>query len=577
MALATLSIDLVARLASLQEGFDKAARLAEKESARIDKAFAATKSTIVSLGGALAGAFSAGVMVQFVRATVNGIDALNDFADAVGTSVENASALEDAAARTGTTMDTVTAAALKLNQTLNAATPDSAQEKALKAIGLSAKELRALDPAEALLEVAKALQGYADGGNKARLVQELFGKSVREVAPFLKDLAESGRLNATVTTEQAKAAEAFNHQLANLSKNTADAARSLTGEFLPALNSILEAFNKRGLIGALDEFGEKIGFGKAYYAEQNIKKLTAALDDLQARIDKRRRFGEPVDALLAEQADKQARLAAAQRVVQAANAPQASYSNEGRISLSMLRQVPDLPGQVDKKKADDYLFIARQILEGEEQAAKDTAEAWKYWEDIQLKNSKELQDARALQLKQWFQTIDDEQERLIEEGRALIDDQAKKTKSLADELGLSFTSAFEDAIVGGRGLRDVLKGLEQDIIRIVTRKMITEPLGNSITGFLNGMGGGGGIGSFFSSLFSGFFADGGFIPPGRWGMTGERGPEAVFGGRSGATVVPGGRSVIVNVSMPAGADRRTGEQFGAQIAQQLSRASARNN
>ena len=61
----------------------------------------------------------------------------------------------------------------------------------LKAIGLNAQELRRIDPAEALQRVAVALNRYSDDGNKARIVQELFGKSVREVAPFMKDPAEA--------------------------------------------------------------------------------------------------------------------------------------------------------------------------------------------------------------------------------------------------------------------------------------------------------------------------------------------------------------------------------------------------
>ena len=66
---------------------------------------------------------------------------------------------------------------------------------------------------------------------------------------------------------------------------------------------------------------------------------------------------------------------------------------------------------------------------------------------------------------------------------------AEKVGSLANDLGLSFSSAFEDAIVNGGKLSDVMRGLEQDILRIITRKLITEPLGNAITGFLGGGGG----------------------------------------------------------------------------------------
>ncbi len=72
----------------------------------------------------------------------------------------------------------------------------------------------------------------------------------------------------------------------------------------------------------------------------------------------------------------------------------------------------------------------------------------------------------------------------------LLPEQLRTTKSLTEELGLTFSSAFEDAIVNGGELRDVLKGLAQDIARIATRKLISEPLGNAFTSFLGGLFGG---------------------------------------------------------------------------------------
>lgn len=48
------------------------------------------------------------------------------------------------------------------------------------------------------------------------------------------------------------------------------------------------------------------------------------------------------------------------------------------------------------------------------------------------------------------------------------------------------------------------------------------------------------IGGWFSSVFAGGFPTGGYISAGQLGMTGERGPEPVFGGRTGVTVQPNG-------------------------------------
>jgi|GEM_PF-6103374 len=72
-----------------------------------------------------------------------------------------------------------------------------------------------------------------------------------------------------------------------------------------------------------------------------------------------------------------------------------------------------------------------------------------------------------------------------------VNTQLKDTNSVAKDLGLTFSSAFEDAIVRGNSFRDVLHGILQDIERILVRKAITEPLANAIGNF------------DFGSLFSG--------------------------------------------------------------------------
>ena len=158
----------------------------------------------------------------------------------------------------------------------------------------------------------------------------------------------------------------------------------------------------------------------------------------------------------------------------------------------------------------------------------------------------------------------------------LVADKTGEVKSLTEELGLTFTSAFEDAIVGGKGLSDVIKGLEQDILRLVTRKMVTEPLGNALTSAL---------GSFdFGSLFS--FDGGGYTGGGAraGGMDGKGGFLALL--HPNETVLDhtrgqrgGGGSTHhynINVQVPPGASRSTGMQFGREVARQLSVANARN-
>lgn len=143
-------------------------------------------------------------------------------------------------------------------------------------------------------------------------------------------------------------------------------------------------------------------------------------------------------------------------------------------------------------------------------------------------------------------------EKLGEEFRK-AKDAGKSTTDVAKEIGLTFSSAFEDAISGGKGFRDILKGIEQDLLKLGTRKLITEPLLEAFTGFLQPSGGGGGggaasfLGSLFSSIFGGAMADGGSVEPGRGYLVGERGPEW-FMPRTAGNIIPngGGSMTVIN-------------------------------
>lgn len=284
MAFATLSIDLVAKLAQFEADLGKAARITEANSQRMAGALNAVKA---SLGGLVAG-FSVGLVIDSFKGITQSIDKLNDLKDATGASIENISALEDVAKRTGTSFEAVGGALVKLNKSLKDGDAGSATAEALKAIGLNAEDLKKIDPAEALLKVAIALKGFADDGNKARLVQELFGKSIREVAPLLNDLAAKGELVATVTTKQAEEAERFNQQLAALAKNSEDFRREIVGGMLPALNQMLEAFTKikaSGNTGTVlkDAFKDIAGLGDlSANPGDDINKLIEKRTKLQA-------------------------------------------------------------------------------------------------------------------------------------------------------------------------------------------------------------------------------------------------------------------------------------------------------
>ncbi|MDM0024073.1 phage tail tape measure protein [Variovorax saccharolyticus] len=284
MSIGRITVDLLARTGSFETDLGRAAKTAEKRAKEID---AAVSKAGAAVGVALSAAAVAAV--HFGKQLIDGLDALNDVKDATGASIENLSALEDVAVRTGTSMDSVSGILVKFNSVLKEADGKNAASQVLKKLGLDAEELKRIDPAEALRQTAVALAGFADDGDKARAVQELFGKSVKEAAPFLKDLSEQTQLLATVTTQEAEAAEAFNKQLFALQKSATDFGRAIIRDLLPGLNLFLQNMRDIQKLGgtglaAKDAF---LGFLDPNFATMtgdngaDIKKLMRERDRLQ--------------------------------------------------------------------------------------------------------------------------------------------------------------------------------------------------------------------------------------------------------------------------------------------------------
>lgn len=226
--------------------FDRTVKGSERVIGGLESRIGALGLTLGSLGAGL----SVGAILAGVKNVADGFDRLNDAADATGEKIEVLSALEDLARRNGGSLEQVEDALIKINKALGDTDPDSETARALAAIGLSAAELRRQSPGDALKAVATALAEVANDGEKSRITMALFGKSIREAAPFLNDLAEAGELNNSVTEEQAKAAEKFNKNLFELQTNVSNAARGLVGQLIPAINSYIATVKRAASEGA---------------------------------------------------------------------------------------------------------------------------------------------------------------------------------------------------------------------------------------------------------------------------------------------------------------------------------------
>ncbi len=193
------------------------------------------------------------------------------------------------------------------------------------------------------------------------------------------------------------------------------------------------------------------------------------------------------------------------------------------------------------------------------------------------------------------QISDEEFLRIYESINKEIESAGDKGSEVARDLGLTFASAAEEALVSWQGVGNFLKGLEQDLLRIATRKVFTEPLAELGTDFIkdvfgNGSGGsagGGGmwasIGSWFSELFSfgGGLASGGDATAGEAYWVGEHGREMALFGRSARVVSNeelrgmGGKQTIINAPVTVvakdaqsfrGSERQISTDLGRRLA-----------
>jgi hypothetical protein len=572
--IARLSIDLEARLAGLQQGLDKAGVLAEKQAAKIDAAFAGLKTTAAGLGVAFAAIIPAAVVgqfAQFFRTTVNGLDALNDLSDATGASVENLSALEDIALRTGTSLETAGDAVIKMNKALADAKPGTDAAEAFKALGLSVEELKRLDPVQAFQKLAIALSGFADDGNKARFVQELFGKSLREVAPLLKDAAENGKLNATVTTAQAKAAEAFNKELFALQKNALDAARTISGPLIASLNQLATAIKVGGGISGavgLDKLPDSVDKVVAAYrliglARERITPLDILKNDPSneralaelARIDAK---AKGITASFNQANEELKKIAGAQ----AFRSAQLDAGNPANLDARDLRlqQLPSLPsslggGKAAKGKApwtlaqweqDLRITFDRAFIDLNDRGRDEQQKDLQKRIDAATQMTDELRDKN---LRLTVDLVEDEKARakaliLLDEqvqlkkleslqvyGQAYVDAQElirqntelalrgadlikEKSDDVAKDIGLVFSSAAGEAITKWEGFSNLLKGILADLAQIAVKKTITEPLGNFLTDSLKGFS----LANLFAANGQAFGAGGQVQPFARGGV-----------------------------------------------------------
>jgi hypothetical protein len=275
-------------------------------------AFDSIRGNLAKLGdesnrvkGMLAGlgvSLSVAGFATMIKNAIDAADHLNKLSQKIGISVEALSTLRFAAQLSDVSLETLQKGIKGLSQNIteaNTGVGDGAQ--VFEALGISVKNADgSMKSTEAvLLQVADVFANLEDGAVKTALAVKLFGKSGMDMIPFLNQgaaginqlTAEAERLGLKLTTETARAAEAFNDNLTALKASSSSLGIALTRDFLPELtnitNAMREAANESGTLKAL--WVGLGGVGNLIFNGTEIKQARDEVARIQELVDSTRK------------------------------------------------------------------------------------------------------------------------------------------------------------------------------------------------------------------------------------------------------------------------------------------------
>lgn len=512
--------------------------------ASVGRALDGLKSKVATVGAAFT-AIGAGVAVAGIAASARQVvelgDKLRDLSFATGQSVEQLSFLDFAAGQSGTSVDAIAKAAQRLSTNLVeiASGRGDAAARALNALKLSADDLSRVDLAQQIGTIGEALLKVENPSQRAALGAALFGKNFKELAPLILEGNEGItelvdtflRLNGVITRQDADKFDDLNDSLGNLQLASRSAGQAIAVSLAPALTSL---FNS--LATNIPKAGPALrGLGQAFdtfLSEQALKlsRFSQSFEEFKAGLFNSDRFAAQAEAA-GRQSDaieeKLRRRRNANRAGRAENSPSAQRAailnplfNEGEVGTG------DDPEEA-ARKAERASAAAKRVadaLQRESDSVRDYLQDYARDREAMFASEVEQSKQRARALIAEFATP---QEKAIEKlneiaklvgentdtyGRAAIDafnelnpeidktdEKAKKLEATFADLGATFNSAFEDAILSGEKFGTILEGLIKDLGRLVLKETVSDPLAGLFKGFAKSASGG--IGDFLGGLF----------------------------------------------------------------------------
>lgn len=553
MAAGSIVVDLLMKTGSFETDTKRAQQSMRRFEKSVDEA-----AKKIKIGLAVAGA----AMTALVYKTTQGAEEIQRFARLSNTSAESFQMLAAGATTVGIQTDKLADIFKDVQdkvgdfvQTGGGALADFFENIAPQ-IGVTIDQFRRLSGAD-------ALQLYVSSLEKANLSQadmifylEAIASDSSLLLPLLQnngqamaDLGEKAKATGQIMSDELiEDSIEFRRQMEQLTGILQGFSNSIVQELLPSLIQMSVEFrvgmeNANGLFDALAKFGTINPFRTN---AENIKAYRNELEQLeqfrQSQMERGGIFGSTaaVDRDIADLEAKIAYLEELERRLYKSRIVETGAPSDPRAGRGFVAPPAAALGanqkQIEeaKKAADEYSAWMRSMQEGENQyQIKLVDKRIQAEKQAELDYQAWMEEMRNGELEQYLRMQDLKDERLREA--------TEKLKSFADQMGMAFGNAFENAILSGQKLSDTLRQLAQDILRLVVRQTITNPIANAISGGIQN--------------FMGARAGGGDVIGGGTYLVGENGPE-MFTPRTMGTITPNsalsGPTVVQHIHVTTG-------------------------
>jgi hypothetical protein len=149
---------------------------------------ASVTSSLKSIAGVAAAAFSIGAIAAFASRVNDAADSLNDLAGKLNVSAASLNTIQLAAQQSGGTVDGVATAFQAMSNKIGEAASGSKQaQQAFAQLGLNARQLAAMQPDQAFRAIADATAKVDNQFQRASMSQDIFGKGARDIQGLLNE------------------------------------------------------------------------------------------------------------------------------------------------------------------------------------------------------------------------------------------------------------------------------------------------------------------------------------------------------------------------------------------------------